>query len=139
MQKFIQRMMDVAAETKVTDNVKMMALTSGLATESLLWGDLQRKKADTLTDFLIRAQGFINLEEAYTQAYGVLPASSTDVTNAQTTQMTTPSIYHHQLPSQLLRFMDQVLPCSHLHKLLFSGSELNKPDTVPLLDKQTKK
>uniref|UniRef100_A0A803PPU5 Retrotransposon gag domain-containing protein n=1 Tax=Cannabis sativa TaxID=3483 RepID=A0A803PPU5_CANSA len=93
LKKYIQHMMDVATKTKVTDDMKMAALTLGIATGSLLWGYLQCKRADTLTDFLTRAQGFINLEEDYTQAYKVLPSPSTDVTNAQTSQMTAPSIY----------------------------------------------
>uniref|UniRef100_A0A803QHL0 Retrotransposon gag domain-containing protein n=1 Tax=Cannabis sativa TaxID=3483 RepID=A0A803QHL0_CANSA len=93
LKKYIQRMIDVATKTKVTDVMKIVALTLGLATGSLLWGDLQRKREDTITDFLMRAQGFINLEEAYTQAYGVLLEPSTDIPNAQTSQMTTPSFY----------------------------------------------
>uniref|UniRef100_A0A803PKG5 Uncharacterized protein n=1 Tax=Cannabis sativa TaxID=3483 RepID=A0A803PKG5_CANSA len=92
LKKYIQRMIDVAAKIKVTDDMKMVALTSGLTIGSLLWGDLQRKRADTLSEFLIRAQGFINLEDAYAQAYKVLPAPSTEATNAQPSQMETPFI-----------------------------------------------
>uniref|UniRef100_A0A803QHM7 Retrotransposon gag domain-containing protein n=1 Tax=Cannabis sativa TaxID=3483 RepID=A0A803QHM7_CANSA len=69
LKKFIQRMMDVAAKTKVTNYMKMVALTSRLTTRSLLGRDLQHKRADTLSEFLIRSQGFINLEDAYAQAY----------------------------------------------------------------------
>uniref|UniRef100_A0A803NL39 Uncharacterized protein n=1 Tax=Cannabis sativa TaxID=3483 RepID=A0A803NL39_CANSA len=82
LKKFIQCMMDVATATKVIDDMKMAALTSGFITGSLVWGDLLRKKEDTLSEFLIRAQGFINLKDAYAQAYGVLAMHSTKITNA---------------------------------------------------------
>uniref|UniRef100_A0A803QB74 Retrotransposon gag domain-containing protein n=1 Tax=Cannabis sativa TaxID=3483 RepID=A0A803QB74_CANSA len=83
LKKYIQHMMDTATK-KVIDDMKMVALTLGITIGYLLWGELQRKRADSLSKFLSRAQGFINLEDAYAQAYGVLPAPSVNTFIAQT-------------------------------------------------------
>uniref|UniRef100_A0A803QBZ4 Uncharacterized protein n=1 Tax=Cannabis sativa TaxID=3483 RepID=A0A803QBZ4_CANSA len=94
LKKYIQCMMDVAGKNKVTNDMKMVALTSRLAIKSLLWGDLQSKRVKTSNYFLTRAQGFINLEDAYAQAYEVLPAPSTNTETTKTSQMTVPLTYH---------------------------------------------
>uniref|UniRef100_A0A803QQX3 Uncharacterized protein n=1 Tax=Cannabis sativa TaxID=3483 RepID=A0A803QQX3_CANSA len=44
-------------------------------------GELQRKRFDTLLDFLPRAQGLIHMEETYVRAYGVPPPPSTTVSS----------------------------------------------------------
>uniref|UniRef100_A0A803PMK5 Uncharacterized protein n=1 Tax=Cannabis sativa TaxID=3483 RepID=A0A803PMK5_CANSA len=87
----VKRIIDAPLSER--SRMPQMKLYGGLTIGSLLWGDLQRKMAYTLTDFLTRAQGFINLEEAYAEAYGVLPTPSTNIAVAQTLQMTTPSIF----------------------------------------------
>uniref|UniRef100_A0A803Q5P8 Uncharacterized protein n=1 Tax=Cannabis sativa TaxID=3483 RepID=A0A803Q5P8_CANSA len=120
-------MMDVVAKTKVTDDMKIVALTSGLGIGSLLWGDLQRKRVDTLVEFLTRAQEFINLEEVYARAYKILSAPSIDVTNAQPSQMTTPSIY----PPPTAFTTPMVYGPSTSVQLGAQALELHKQDTVP--------
>uniref|UniRef100_A0A803QNK8 Uncharacterized protein n=1 Tax=Cannabis sativa TaxID=3483 RepID=A0A803QNK8_CANSA len=86
-------MMDMTAKTKLTDDMKMVPLTSGITTGSLLFGELQRKWEDSLCDFLSRAKELINLEDAYAQAYGVLLEPIANTTTAQTLQMNALAIF----------------------------------------------
>uniref|UniRef100_A0A803PSS4 Uncharacterized protein n=1 Tax=Cannabis sativa TaxID=3483 RepID=A0A803PSS4_CANSA len=67
-------MIEVAAKTKVTNDMKLVVLQSRLAVGSLLWGEMQRTRVERMSKFMARAQGFINLKDTYQQASRVLPA-----------------------------------------------------------------
>uniref|UniRef100_A0A803NLU4 Uncharacterized protein n=1 Tax=Cannabis sativa TaxID=3483 RepID=A0A803NLU4_CANSA len=65
LKAFIQRMMEVAAKTK-------------------------RKRAETLSEFMSKGQGIINLEDSYIQAFGV-PSAPTPTTTALSFASQTPA------------------------------------------------
>ena len=70
LRAYIQRFTEEASKTKVDNGQRLVALQSGIRVGSPLWGDMQRSKAATLEEFIRRAQGFINWEEAQIQAFG---------------------------------------------------------------------
>ncbi|KAF4360532.1 hypothetical protein F8388_000831 [Cannabis sativa] len=51
----MERMMEAVTRTKFNDDMKLLALTSRISIRSLLWGELQRKRSYTLSNFLSRA------------------------------------------------------------------------------------
>ena len=64
LRAYIQCFTEEASKTKVDDGQRPVALQSGIQVGSLLWDDMQCSKAATLEEFIRRAQGFINWEEA---------------------------------------------------------------------------
>uniref|UniRef100_A0A803P180 Uncharacterized protein n=1 Tax=Cannabis sativa TaxID=3483 RepID=A0A803P180_CANSA len=89
LRNYINDRIHELVKTEINDGMKLVTLHSGISVRSLLWLEMQRKRSNTLSDFLTRAQGFINLEYANTQA----PTTLDNVSNSGfSQQLPTPSI-----------------------------------------------
>ncbi|XP_062119338.1 uncharacterized protein LOC133833096 [Humulus lupulus] len=71
---YIQRFTEEASTTKVDDGQHLVVLQSRIKGRSTLWDDMQRSKATTFEEFIRKAQGFINWEEARIQAFRWQPS-----------------------------------------------------------------
>ena len=69
LKAYLSRFANVAARARdADDNSKLMALRIGILVGEGLWNEIQRKGVSSVNEFLNRAQGWINLEEAQASA-----------------------------------------------------------------------
>ncbi|XP_062103648.1 uncharacterized protein LOC133814741 [Humulus lupulus] len=65
LKKYIVRFnIEASLARDVDDSNHLMAIRAGILPESAFWDDLQQKSVRTIMEFTLRAQRFINVEEA---------------------------------------------------------------------------
>ena len=71
LKAYLSRFANVAARARdADDSSKLMAMGTGILVGGGLWNEIQRKGVSSVNEFLNRAQGWINLEEAQASATG---------------------------------------------------------------------